>query len=490
MNKRKILVPLGDKSYEVTLEAGILNNISEELLRIGITKNRKILVISNEEISNLYGEKFLNNLKDNKFQAKMFLIKAGESYKNLKTLSEIYDVAFEFGLDRNSIIIALGGGIVGDVSGFAAATWLRGIEYIQIPTTLLSMVDSSVGGKTGVNHPKGKNLIGAFNQPKAVFIDPETLKSLPKREFSAGMAEVIKYGVIRDKELFEYLEIEKNKNELINLKNEYLIKIINSSIKTKSHIVSQDEHENGVRAILNYGHSFGHVIENLCGYGKFLHGEAISIGMNIAGEIAIEKGLWSKEELERQKNLLKSYDLPTEIPKINKEDGVIRDKELFEYLEIEKNKNELINLKNEYLIKIISSSIKTKSHIVSQDEYENGVRAILNYGHSFGHVIENLCGYGKFLHGEAISIGMNIAGKIAIEKGLWSKEELERQRILLESYDLPTEIPKINKEDVLTILMGDKKVRDGKMRFILPKEIGAVDIYDDVEDSLFLKFFS
>ncbi len=186
MNKRKILVPLGDKSYEVNLEAGILNNISEELLKIGITKNRKILVISNEEISNLYGEKFLNNLKDNKFQAKMFLIKAGESYKNLKTLSEIYDVAFEFGLDRNSIIIALGGGIVGDVSGFAAATWLRGIEYIQIPTTLLSMVDSSVGGKTGVNHPKGKNLIGAFNQPKAVFIDPETLKSLPKREFSAG----------------------------------------------------------------------------------------------------------------------------------------------------------------------------------------------------------------------------------------------------------------------------------------------------------------
>jgi len=228
VNKRKILVPLGDKSYEVILEARILNNISEELLKIGITKNRKILVISNEEISNLYGEKFLNNLKDNQFQAKMFLIKAGESYKNLKTLSEIYDIAFEFGLDRYSLIIALGGGIVGDVRGFAAATWLRGIEYIQIPTTLLSMVDSSVGGKTGVNHPKGKNLIGAFNQPKAVFIDPETLKSLPKREFSAGMAEVIKYGVIRDKELFEYLEIEQNKNELINLKNEYLIKIIDS----------------------------------------------------------------------------------------------------------------------------------------------------------------------------------------------------------------------------------------------------------------------
>ncbi|WP_288262841.1 3-dehydroquinate synthase [uncultured Prochlorococcus sp.] len=363
MNKKKILVPLGDKSYEVTLEAGILDNICEELLKIGITKKRKILVISNEEISNLYGEKLLNYFKDNNFQAHIFLIKPGESYKNLKTLTEIYDVAFEFGLDRNSVIIALGGGIVGDVSGFAAATWLRGIEYIQIPTTLLSMVDSSVGGKTAVNHPKGKNLIGAFHQPKAVFIDPETLKSLPKREFNAGMAEVIKYGVIQDKKLFEFLEIENNKNALINLTNEYLIEIINSSIKTKSFIVSQDEHE-------------------------------------------------------------------------------------------------------------------------------KGIRAILNYGHSFGHVIENLCGYGKYLHGEAISIGMNIAGKIAIEKGLWSQEELEKQKHLLESYDLPTEIPKINKEDVLTILMGDKKVRDGKMRFVLPKGIGEVDIYDDVEDSLFLKFFS
>ncbi len=363
MNKRKILVPLGNKSYEVIIEEGILNNICEELLKIGISKNRKILVISNEEISSLYGEKFLNHLKKNNFKAQIFLIKAGESHKNLKTLNEIYDVAFEFGLDRNSIIIALGGGIVGDVSGFAAATWLRGIDYIQIPTTLLAMVDSSVGGKTAVNHPKGKNLIGAFHQPKAVFIDPETLKSLPKREFNAGMAEVIKYGVIRDKKLFDFLEIENNKNALINLENESLIEIINGSIKTKSHIVSQDEHELGIRAILNYGHSFGHVIENLCGYGEFLHGEAISIGMNIAGEIAIEKGLWSKEELERQQNLL-------------------------------------------------------------------------------------------------------------------------------ESYNLPTKIPKINKEDVVKILMGDKKVRDGKMRFILPKEIGEVDIYDDVEDSLFLKFFS
>ncbi len=363
MKKSKILVPLGQKSYEVTIEAGIRNKINEELLKIGIKNNRKILVISNKEISDLYIEEFLKPLKRNNYQVQIFLIKAGELHKNVETLIEIYNFAFEFGLDRNSLIIALGGGIVGDITGLAAATWLRGIDYIQIPTTLLSMVDSSVGGKTAVNHPKGKNLIGAFHQPKAVFIDPETLKTLPKREFNAGMAEVIKYGVIKDKELFEFLENEKNKNNLINLENECLIKIINSSIKTKSHIVSKDEQEHGVRAILNYGHSFGHVIENLCGYGEFLHGEAISIGMKIAGGIALEKGLWSNEEFIRQDNLLKSY-------------------------------------------------------------------------------------------------------------------------------SLPTKIPKINKKEVITILMGDKKVRDGKMRFILPKGIGEVDIYDDVLDSLFLKYFS
>ena len=362
MNKNKILVPLKNNSYEVLIRQGIINNIGAELIRIGIQTDRKILIVSNKEISNLFADKFLKNLKIHNFHAKIFNIKAGESYKNLETLSEIYNEAFEIGLDRNSLIIALGGGIVGDITGLAAATWLRGIEYIQIPTTLLSMVDSSVGGKTAVNHPKGKNLIGAFHQPKAVFIDPETLLTLPSREFRAGMAEIIKYGVIKDKELFEFLESTKNRDKILKLDNEYLIKIIKSSIKTKSDVVSADEKENGIRAILNYGHSFGHVIENLCGYGEYLHGEAISIGMKIAGDIATEKGLWLKEDSLRQDNLIKSY-------------------------------------------------------------------------------------------------------------------------------GLPTQTPKIKKNDVLEILMGDKKVRKGKMRFILPKSIGEVDIYNDIEDSQFLKYF-
>ena len=362
MNKNQILVPLSNNSYEVTIKQGIINRIGEELNRIGINKDRKILIISNKEISNLFGKKILSNLKKYNFYAEIFNIKAGESYKNLDSLREIYNAAFEIGLDRNSLMIALGGGIVGDVTGFAAATWLRGIEYIQIPTTLLSMVDSSVGGKTAVNHPKGKNLIGAFHQPKAVFIDPETLVTLSTREFKAGMAEVIKYGIIKDKALFEYLEIEANRDKILNLQNESLIKIINNSIQTKACIVSEDEKENGIRAILNYGHSFGHVIENLCGYGEYLHGEAISIGMKIAGDIAVEKNLWLKEDSLRQNNLI-------------------------------------------------------------------------------------------------------------------------------ESYGLPTQTPKIKKNKVMSILMGDKKVRDGKMRFILPTEIGEVDIFNDIEESQFLKYF-
>ena len=318
MTKNKILVPIEKNSYEVIIEPDILNKIGQELIELGIKRTRKILIISNKEIATLYGENILGSLRSNNYVVEICIIKEGEIHKNVNTLNKIYDAAFEYKLERNSLMIALGGGIVGDITGLAAATWLRGIDYIQIPTTLLSMVDSSVGGKTAVNHPKGKNLIGSFYQPKAVYIDTNTLITLPKREFKAGMAEVIKYGIIKDKELFEFLENEANINQINNLEKKSLIKIINKSIKTKSEIVSMDEQESGIRAILNYGHTFGHVIENLCGYGEYLHGEAISIGMRIAGDIACNKGLWSLEESVRQNNLLKSYGLPIKIPRISK----------------------------------------------------------------------------------------------------------------------------------------------------------------------------
>ena len=363
MNNNKILVPLNKNSYEVNIETGILDTIGDKLIDLGINTSRKILIISNQEIAALFGARLIDNLKRNKFNTKIFIIKAGERYKNIQTLNEIYDAAFEYGLERGSLLIALGGGIVGDITGLAAATWLRGLDYIQIPTTLLSMVDSSVGGKTAVNHPRGKNLIGAFHQPKAVYIDTKTLETLPKREFKAGMAEIIKYGIIKDEELFQYLECESN------------LKLINE-------------------------------------------------------------------------------------------------------------------LNSKSLMKIIKKSVETKADIVSMDEKEKGIRAILNYGHSFGHVIENLCGYGEYLHGEAISVGMRIAGDIALDKGIWSAKESKRQNNLLKSYGLPVNIPKIEKNQILKILMGDKKVKGGKMRFILPKRIGEVGIYSNIENSDFLNYFN
>ena len=322
MKENKIQVPIEKNFYEVIIKSGLLNEIGDRLVELGIKTTRKILIISNQEIANLFGESLLENLEENNYSAKIFIINAGEKYKNLDTLKEIYNAAFEYGMERGSLMIALGGGIVGDITGFASATWLRGLDYIQIPTTLLSMVDSSVGGKTGVNHPKGKNLIGAFNQPKAVFIDTDTLRTLPTREFKAGMAEIIKYGVISDKELFEYLEDENNLGDIARLEYASLVKIIRKSVEIKSNIVSQDEKERGIRAFLNYGHSFGHVIENLCGYGQYLHGEAISIGMRIAGEIALARGLWSENESIRQNNLFKNYGLPIEIPRLRRSEVV------------------------------------------------------------------------------------------------------------------------------------------------------------------------
>ena len=314
----RIPVSLTNNSYEVIIQPSIIKRVGDELLNMGIKIGKKILIVSNNDVAKYYAQNVIDSLERSGYKTKLQIIEAGEENKGLETVQEIYDMAKEFEIDRGSLILALGGGVVGDIAGFAAATWLRGIDIIQIPTTLLSMVDSSVGGKTGVNHPKGKNLIGAFHQPKKVLIDPNTLETLPSRELKAGLAEVIKYGVIKDKNLFELLEKEQNINDILDLKTNILIDIIKMSVESKAHIVSIDEKENGIRAILNYGHTIGHVIENICGYGKYIHGEAIAIGMKVVGDLAANKQLWTTKEAERQTSLIKRYGLPTETPKMNK----------------------------------------------------------------------------------------------------------------------------------------------------------------------------
>ena len=350
---RRIPVALDRDPYEVVIGAGCLGRVGDELLNAGIAAGRKILVVSNADVAGPYGDTCLTSLRNQGFNAELLVIEAGEDQKTPATVAGIHDAAFRCKLERGSLMLALGGGVVGDMTGFAAATWLRGIGVVQVPTTLLAMVDAAIGGKTGVNHPGGKNLIGAFHQPKLVLIDPDTLNTLPEREFRAGMAEVIKYGILGDADLFQWLEQ--------------------------------------------------------------------------APEPGSSKGLGS-ERLET----------------------------------------------------ILERSAAAKARVVAADEKEGGLRAILNYGHTFGHVVETLCGYGTWLHGEAVAIGMVAVGQLAQNRGSWSPEDAERQRSLISRCGLPTAWPDLDPEAVLNTLQGDKKVRDGRLRFVLPTAIGSVEIFDDI----------
>jgi len=323
-----ISVNLPENSYSIYITPNGLSHVGEKVSHLAIGK--KILVVSNPEIFDYYGQITIDSLQKQGFEVNYHLIPAGENHKNLDAIAQIYDTALKCRLERNSTMVALGGGVVGDMTGFAAATWLRGINFIQIPTSLLAMVDASVGGKTGVNHPQGKNLIGAFYQPKLVLIDPTVLKTLPEREFRAGMAEVIKYGVIWDKNLFEAIEKAQNIDSLNNFDEVLLTDILTRSCQAKADVVSQDEKESGIRAILNYGHTIGHAVESLTNYETFVHGEAVAIGMAIAAKIAVKMGLWSEEETERQDKLIAKAGLPTTIP------NYLDIEEIIEHLQMDK----------------------------------------------------------------------------------------------------------------------------------------------------------
>jgi 3-dehydroquinate synthase len=311
----RIPVILPDTSYDISIESGGLSGLGREMSSLEIGK--KVLVISNREIFDYYGETVVKSLESTGFEVYSHLIPAGENYKTLAEIQQIYDIALDRRLERSSTMVALGGGVIGDMTGFAAATWLRGINFVQVPTSLLAMVDASIGGKTGVNHPRGKNLIGAFYQPRLVLIDPDVLKTLPEREFRAGMAEVIKYGVIRDPELFDRLEASPELHSFDRLDPDLLLTIITRSCQAKADVVGEDEKEAGLRAILNYGHTIAHTIESLTGYTEVNHGEAVGMGMAAAGAIARKLGMWGEEEARRQNALIRKAGLQTAMPRLN-----------------------------------------------------------------------------------------------------------------------------------------------------------------------------
>jgi 3-dehydroquinate synthase len=283
-------------------------------------------LVTNPTVANFYLEPVSQTLTQAGFQVVPVLIADGEEHKNQVSLELIYDSLVSARLERKSSIVALGGGVIGDLAGFAAATYLRGVSYVQIPTTLLAQVDSSVGGKTGVNHPGGKNLIGAFYQPRLVLIDVDVLSTLPRRELVAGLSEVIKYGVIEDAELFRLLE--SNIGRLIELDRELLIQVITTSCSIKARVVEQDEREDDYRAVLNFGHTIGHALEAATEYRDFLHGEAVAIGMAKAAVISARQGFCDEHTVQRIHSLLEKTGLGTEVPKTIARDRLIQGMEV------------------------------------------------------------------------------------------------------------------------------------------------------------------
>ena len=308
-----ISVALPQHPYAVTIAPGTLEQLGDRLRALQLTP--RLLLVSDDNVFPHYGPTVLASLEAAGFSVAPHILPAGEQHKTLASLQALYDAAYEHRLERRSTLVALGGGVVGDLTGFAAATWLRGVNFIQVPTTLLAMVDAAIGGKTGVYHPQGKNLIGAFYQPRAVYIDPAVLATLPEREFRAGLAEVIKYGVIWDADLFQQLEAAPPLDRVQALSPELLQTILCRSCQAKAEVVAKDEKEAGLRAILNYGHTVGHAVESLTHYQQFVHGEAVALGMVAVGAIAQHLGLWTAADAQRQLTLLQRAQLPTTIPR-------------------------------------------------------------------------------------------------------------------------------------------------------------------------------
>lgn len=303
----KIPVSLGERSYEIVIGHGILDKLGDAAKGLGL--GRKVMIVTGSALWPSYGKVIHDSMTSSGFDVSVALINDEEESKSLQTVTSLYNNLIQNELDRSSGIVAVGGGVVGDVAGFAAATFMRGIRVIQVPTTLLAQVDSSIGGKTGVNHPRGKNLIGALHQPTLVWTDVSTLRTLTERELRSGLAEVVKYAIIADAELFHILETTVD--AFSKASTDIVIEIVSRCCATKAKIVEKDEKEHGVRSILNYGHTVGHALEALTDYAYYTHGEAIAIGMSAAARISCAIGTTDQKMVENQERLIKMSRLPT-----------------------------------------------------------------------------------------------------------------------------------------------------------------------------------
>jgi 3-dehydroquinate synthase len=311
LTEQIVPVALGERSYDILLQPGLLETIGTRLL--AVTSPNKVGIVTDRHVARRYLRETLRSLKQAGFDPVPIILTPGERSKSMTTVGKILDGLAKRRFERRSLLLALGGGVVGDLAGFAAAIYQRGIPFVQVPTTLVAQVDSSVGGKTGVDHPLGKNLIGAFHQPQAVFIDPQTLRTLPRREWIAGLAEVIKYGVIADEKFFEFLE--DHIQALLHQEEAAVMRVVARSCEIKAEVVAQDERESDRRRILNYGHTIGHALEALGGYRRFVHGEAVGIGLVQEADLASHLGLCDRAVADRIRGLVQQAGLPDRLPK-------------------------------------------------------------------------------------------------------------------------------------------------------------------------------
>jgi len=326
-----VKVNLGERSYDIVIGVP-LEELGERIT--GLRVGRKAAVVTCATVNRLYGGRVMKSLASSGFLAMPVEVPDGEQTKSLDWANAIFTALLINSFDRRSPLVALGGGVVGDLTGFAAACYMRGVPFIQVPTTLLAMVDSSVGGKTGVNHPMGKNMIGAFHQPRLVLMDLDTLKTLPLEEFRSGLAEVIKYGVIADSDLFSYLE--KNRERILAQEQGPLAQIIKRSCEIKADVVSKDEREGGFRAVLNFGHTLGHAIETLGKY-SLRHGEAVAIGMVLASRLAHRTGLCDAKVPERVERIVRDYGLPADLSALSRKPAVT---EFLDAIQVDKKADE------------------------------------------------------------------------------------------------------------------------------------------------------
>ena len=303
----ELVVDLKERSYPIIIENGVINRVAEEVSKV--YNGRRIFIVTDDNVNKYYGDKVVSSLKNKDFEVKLLSLEPGEKTKNFNTLPTVYDALLDFNLTRSDLIIALGGGVIGDLTGFVASTYLRGVDFIQIPTSLLAQVDSSVGGKVAVDLDRGKNLVGSFYHPKCVLIDPEVLNTLDNRFFVDGMAEVIKYGCIKDEQFFNYLEKMEDNQQLIS----NMEVVIHKCCDIKRKAVENDEKDKGERMLLNFGHTLGHAIEQHYNYTKYSHGEGVAIGMYVISKISEEKGLTKKGTSQRIKDILVKYNLPYEL---------------------------------------------------------------------------------------------------------------------------------------------------------------------------------